>query len=150
MSSSIYRGFIENGRRYQASHADHPYFSPSDDQQFEAIEMVHIVFTVMDSQEPNPLFRSPIGPDAKHIIDIGCGEASWAIDVSDQNPHVTVWGVDRFPPSKTWVPANCILEVDDVTKQWTWPHKFDLVHIRLLPGTFAEEQWDLLYKEAYK
>lgn len=77
MSSSNYRGVVEKGRRYQVTQADQSYFSPSDDRQFESIELVHIVYTVMDSQGANPLFRSKIRPDANPIIDIGTGDGSW-------------------------------------------------------------------------
>lgn len=45
---------------------------------------------------------------------------------------------------------NCILEVDDIIKPWTWSCKFDLVHIRRSHGSFTKKQWNLPYKEIYK
>ena len=80
----------------------------------------------------------------------------------------TVRGVDLYPPPDNWVPPNCILEVDDVLKvtnippyitvfmlilynqPWMNNQKYDLVHIRMLAGSFSDEQWRLLYKQAYK
>lgn len=40
--------------------------------------------------------------------------------------------------------------VDDILKPWLWPHQWDLVHIRELYASFTEEQWRLLYKQAYR
>ncbi|CAG8365125.1 unnamed protein product [Penicillium salamii] len=59
----------------------------------------------------------------------------------------TVRGVDLFPPPVSWLPPNCILEVDDVTKEWTWQQPFDLVHMRLLDAAFTpEENEEVLYQ----
>ena len=60
-----------------------------------------------------------------------------------------VTGFDLAPPPTTWVPPNCKLEVDDALKPWYFSHKMDLVHIRDLFGSFSNEQWGLLYKQAY-
>ncbi|CAI7624433.1 unnamed protein product [Penicillium manginii] len=64
-------------------------------------------------------------------------------------PSATVRGVDLFPPPVTWMPPNCIFEVDDVLREWTWREPFDFIHIRLMYGAFAPEGWDQLYKQAY-
>lgn len=89
---------------------------PADERQWDSMNAGHLVLLVLDSQEENPLFRSPISESAQHILDIGTGDASWAIEVADQRPNCTVHGVDLYPPPQTWVPPNCILEVDDLTK----------------------------------
>ncbi|KAJ5376796.1 hypothetical protein N7509_013682 [Penicillium cosmopolitanum] len=138
LASSIARGRFENGRR-----------GPSDEKQFEAFEIGHMVFLVLDHYQDNPLFRAPIGDLPKHILDIGTGQGSWAIDVADMYPSATVRGVDLFPPPVTWMPPNCIFEVDDVLRDWTWRDPFDFIHIRLMYGAFPPEGWDQLYKQAY-
>ena len=51
------------------------------------------------------------------------------MDVADKYPDTTVHGIDLFPPPNTWVPPNCVLEVEDVGQGWTWKHKFDLIHM---------------------
>ncbi|KAI2689008.1 hypothetical protein DTO013E5_1381 [Penicillium roqueforti] len=103
--SAIARGRLENGRRYQAIKED-DYWGPSDEQQFEAFEIGHLMFLVLDHDQPNPLFRSPIGASPKNILDIGTGQGSWAIDVADRYPLATVRGVDLFPPPVLWMPPN--------------------------------------------
>jgi hypothetical protein len=66
----MYRGYIENGRRYQTVR-EGEYWGPSDEQQFETMEAGHLLYTILDSQEENPLFRSPI-PDNAQVC---CGTA---------------------------------------------------------------------------
>jgi hypothetical protein len=58
--------------------------------------------------------------------------------------------VDLFPPPIEWLPPNCILEVDDVLQSWTWQEPFDLVHLRILEGSFTPEEQKRLYAEIYK
>lgn len=40
--------------------------------------------------------------------------------------------------------------MDDITKEWTWHHKFDLIHLRLLLGAFTPEEWETLYRRCYE
>ncbi|KFY28414.1 hypothetical protein V493_02946 [Pseudogymnoascus sp. VKM F-4281 (FW-2241)] len=148
IASSMYRGYIENGRRYQTVRED-SYWGPSDEQQFETFEAGHLVYQILDCQEENTLFRSPIPENAQHIIDLGTGDGTWAVQVADRFPGVTIHGVDLYPPPVTWVPPNCIFEVDDITQEWTWHNKFDLIHLRLLLGAFKKDEWETLYRRCY-
>lgn len=110
----------------------------------------HLTLTVMESLRENPYFRSPISKNAQHIIDLGTGDGEWAMDVADRLPNLTVHGVDLYPPPATWVPPNCILEVDDITKPWTWSHKFDLVHMRYMLSALPRSEWKKLYARIYQ
>ncbi|KAJ5557369.1 hypothetical protein N7513_002958 [Penicillium frequentans] len=147
IGSSIYRGLMENGRRYQ-SLRNKEYLIPSDDQMFDSYEAGHLVALVLDSDRENPLFRAPI-TKPEHILDLGTGKGTWAIDVADMFPDATVRGVDLFPPPVTWMPPNCILEVDDALQEWTWQSNFDLVHLRIMIGSFDAAEWDRVYKRIY-
>lgn len=147
IASSLYKGFMENGRRYQTLR-DAEYFSPSDEQQFETYEVGHIACLLMNSEEHNPLYLAPVS-SPKNVLDIGTGHGSWAIDMADMYPTAVVRGVDLFPPPVSWIPPNCILEVDDVLQQWTWRDKFDLIHLRHGIGAFTSEEWENLYKQCY-
>ncbi len=90
VTSSHYRGYLENGRKYQLLMED-GYLIPTDEQQFECLEARHLWCNIRDSQEENPLLHSPIAVDAQNVLDIGMGDASWAIDVADTFPHCE-WG----------------------------------------------------------
>lgn len=148
IASSVYKGFMENGRRYQTLR-DAQYFSPSDEKQFETYEVGHLACLARHIGDPNPLYMSPV-PKPKHVLDIGTGRGSWAIDMADMLPDTLVRGVDLFPPPVTWIPPNCILEVDDVLEDWTWRDKFDLIHIRHGLGAFTPAEWDRLYSQCYE
>lgn len=63
---------------------------------------------------------------------------------------VTVRGVDLYPPPKLWTAPNCIFEVDYVLdRDWSFPHKFDLVHLRHLAGGLGHHDWEVLYHHIY-
>lgn len=147
IASSLYKGVMENGRRYQTLR-NAEYFSPSDEQQFETYEVGHLLCLLMNMDAPNPLFRAPIEAP-QHVLDIGTGQGSWAVDAADMFPEAVVRGVDLYPPPVSWIPPNCVLEVDDVLQPWTWARKFDLIHLRHGIGGFTSEEWDTLLKQCY-
>lgn len=91
----MYKGYYENGRRYQ-NVSSNKYFQPSDDKQFEANEAAHMLCLILDSTKANPLFRSPISSHACHILDVGTGSGAWALDTAD-----------RFPESKRFHEKEC-------------------------------------------
>ncbi|OGE55745.1 hypothetical protein PENARI_c004G10368 [Penicillium arizonense] len=122
---------------------------PSDEQSFESYEAGHLVDLILESDEENPLFKAPIRYKEAQILDIGTGQGNWAIDVADFLPQSTVRGVDLFPPPVTWVPPNCILEVDNILEQWTWNVPLDLIHMRGMTGSFEPHEWDRVYKQCY-
>ena len=118
-------------------------------EQVEVMETGHLTNTILDSQQKNPFFRSPISEKAQNVLDVGTGQGNWAIDVAQEFPNLIVRGVDLYPPPQTWVPPNCIFEVDNVAERWTWKERFDLIHIRQFMGALSTAQIDEFYKQAY-
>ena len=82
VTSSIYAGYVENGRRYQTVR-EGEYWGPSDEKQFENMDAVHMVHRILDHAQKNPLFHSPIPKSAQNILDLGTGNGVWARDVAD-------------------------------------------------------------------
>lgn len=82
LRSSIIQGIMEHGRRYQST-SDNSINIPSDEKQFNSMEAGHMAYTILESQQQNPYFRSPISAKAQHIIDLGTGPGGW---VSRQYP----------------------------------------------------------------
>lgn len=39
----------------------------------------HLLALVLDSERENPLFRSPVGKNPTHVLDIGTGKGNWAM-----------------------------------------------------------------------
>ena len=72
ITSSIYKGYLENGRRYQTVR-EGEYWGPSDEKQFESMETAHLVHLILDSKQSNPLFHAPITKTAQNILDVGTG-----------------------------------------------------------------------------
>ena len=85
LPSAIAKGYVQHGQRYQATKED-TIGIPSDDIQFESMSASHLVFLIMESQQKNSLFRSPIGEKAQHVLDLGTGNEDWATDVADRFP----------------------------------------------------------------
>ncbi len=86
IKSEIYRGYMENGRRYQTV-AEDKFYGPSDEKQFESMNAGHMTYSVLESQQENPFFRSPILQSAQHILDLGTGDGTWALEVADRFPN---------------------------------------------------------------
>lgn len=62
----------------------------------------------------------------------------------------TVRGVDLFPPPNSWLPPNCIFEVDNILNEWTWLQPFDLIHMRIMDGAFTCQETAQLYQQCYE
>ncbi|KAJ5100860.1 hypothetical protein N7456_006912 [Penicillium angulare] len=80
IASDLYKGFMENGRRYRALRSS-GYFSPADERQFEMYEMGHLAALLVNSARAKPLFCAPI-QDPKRVLDVGTGKGAWAIEVA--------------------------------------------------------------------
>lgn len=59
----------------------------ADETQWESTLAGHMLMLIMDSQRRNTLFRSPLPPNAQHVIDVGTGAGDWALDVADAYPN---------------------------------------------------------------
>lgn len=55
--------------------------------------------------------------------------------------------LDLSPIQPSWTPPNVRFEVDDFEQEWTFKHKFDLIHTRTLMG--AVRDWPALFKKIY-
>lgn len=70
-------------------------------------------------------------------------------DFADKFPQCSVIGTDISPIQPTWVPPNLNFEIEDCTREWTFPeNEFDYIHIRYLIGCITN--WHQLFKEAYR
>lgn len=48
------------------------------------------------------------------------------------------------------MPPNCILEVDNILEEWTWRDPLDLIHMRIMTGSFDHAGWDHVYASSYR
>lgn len=86
-------------------------------------------------------------PTGKSKIPI---QLTYSIDILTKRNTATVRGVDLFPPPVTWMPPNCILEVDNIAEEWTWNEPQDLIHMRIMIGAFDDAEWTRVYQQCYE
>jgi SAM-dependent methyltransferase len=152
ITSSITDYVYENGRRYHAYRSGQ-YVLPNDDAEQERLDLQHHIWRLLLQ---GGLYTAPLkiptadepgrGADFR-ILDLGCGTGIWAIDMADEFPRASVFGVDLSPIQPEWVPGNCRFHVDDYEDDWTYrdDEKFDYIHGRALSGTCAD--WGRFYRQ---
>lgn len=156
----------ENGRRYHAYRSGQ-YVLPNDEDEQERLDLQHHIWRLLLQ---GALYTAPLkipkpgdptvtaatteggegvgdGGDFR-ILDLGCGTGIWAIDMADEFPRASVFGVDLSPIQPEWVPGNCRFHVDDYEDEWTYheDERFDYIHGRALSGTVSD--WANFYRQA--
>ncbi|KAI1401743.1 S-adenosyl-L-methionine-dependent methyltransferase [Hypoxylon fuscum] len=149
-TNSITESILEyrtiKGRTYHSEKHESKYFTPNDEQQMQSQDITHHYLTIMLDDK---LFLAPIKDDIEKVLDVGTGTGIWSIDMGDQHPNAEVIGTDLSPTQPVWVPPNVKFEIDDCTKEWTWPdNTFDFIHMRYLFGAIAD--WPGLLRNAFR
>lgn len=152
ITSSITDYVYENGRRYHAYRSGQ-YVLPNDEAEQERLDLQHHIWRLLLG---GALFTAPLriprssepvaeGNGDFRILDLGCGTGIWAIDMADEYPRASVYGVDLSPIQPEWVPSNCHFHVDDYEDEWPYraDEQFDYIHGRALSGTVTD--WSNFY-----
>ncbi|OJD22276.1 hypothetical protein ACJ73_06377 [Blastomyces percursus] len=150
-----------NGRRYNSFRAGE-YILPNDEDEQDRMDLVrisealdiilsdvillthHIYKLLLDGD----IYVSPIKANPQRVLDIGTGTGIWAIDFADAHPESHVVGNDLSPIQPSWVPTNCVFEIDDLEATWPYTRPFDFIHARELAGSIGD--FDKLFEQAYK
>ncbi|KAL2195340.1 S-adenosyl-L-methionine-dependent methyltransferase [Corynascus similis CBS 632.67] len=163
LTSSITNYVYENGRRYHAYRSGQ-YVLPNDEDEQERLDLQHHIWRLLlrgalytaPLDIPGPAEGSTSGFSNSgdggkgnnfRVLDLGCGTGIWAIDMADEHPGASVFGVDLSPIQPEWVPGNCRFHVDDYEDAWTYrdDERFDYIHGRALSGTVAD--WADFYRQ---
>ncbi|PHH61259.1 hypothetical protein CDD81_637 [Ophiocordyceps australis] len=145
LAESIFNYRNIHGRTYQSSKTTE-YWGPNDDRQNNGLDIAHHFITMLKGDR---LFEAPITSSPTRILDVGTGTGIWVIDMADTYPAAEVVGTDISPIQPTWVPPNCVFQIEDAQLEWTYrPNSFDFVHIRALYGSIAD--WGYLYRQAFE
>ncbi|CAO1603162.1 hypothetical protein XANCAGTX0491_006754 [Xanthoria calcicola] len=143
LDSAYSRYRWENGRRYHAFR-DGAYWGPNDDTHNDQQDIAHHAWRLALNHK---LYLAPVHNPGR-ILDVGTGTGIWAIEMAELFPNAQVVGTDLSPIQPTWVPPNCVFEVDDVTMEWTFrKDSFDFIHSREMFGSIAD--WDEYFHQCY-
>ncbi|KAK1767402.1 S-adenosyl-L-methionine-dependent methyltransferase [Phialemonium atrogriseum] len=149
VTSSIREYRTIHGRTYHSKFGDTDYWASNDERQTEAMDINHHALTLSIGDK---LHLAPLKKDIKRALDVGTGTVlliEIGSDFADEFPDTEVVGTDLSPIQPSWVPPNLKFEIDDCTKNWTFPRdSFDYIHIRWLVGSIPD--WNELFKQAYK
>ncbi|KJZ68184.1 hypothetical protein HIM_12423 [Hirsutella minnesotensis 3608] len=74
----------------------------------------------------------------RSILDIGTGTGKWAVDLADQDPSVTIVGLDLSPNQPEFVPPNVHFFVENVETEWSESESTRTFHNRSTAGSRAD------------
>ncbi|KAL2822794.1 S-adenosyl-L-methionine-dependent methyltransferase [Aspergillus cavernicola] len=143
LASSVINYQYENGRRYHA-YREGEYMFPNDEREQERLDLHHHICKLALG---GALYRAPLEPGVKKILDLGTGTGVWAIDMADEFLEAIVTGTDLSPIQPTWVPPNCRFEIDDFELRWNFSQSFDYIHMRAIEGSVKD--FNRLFKQAH-
>ncbi|KKZ65271.1 hypothetical protein EMCG_08878 [[Emmonsia] crescens] len=143
LASSVKKYVYANGRRYNSFRAGE-YILPNDEDEQDRMDLTHHIYKLLLDGD---IYCSPIKANPQRVLDIGTGTGIWAIDFADAHPESQVVGNDLSPIQPSWVPTNCIFEIDDLEATWPYTRPFDFIHARELAGSISD--FDKLFKQAY-
>ncbi|KAG7055773.1 methyltransferase domain-containing protein [Colletotrichum scovillei] len=146
LRSSILEHEVENGRTYH-SMSSGKYQYPNDEKENDRLD-VDFQHHIWKLTLGGALATAPAHKTAKRVLDMGTGTGIWACEYADEFPSTEVIGVDLSPIQPEWTPPNCIFEIDDLEKEWTWTEPFDYIHCRTMEGSFANPP--KIIKKIYK
>ncbi|KAK3377667.1 S-adenosyl-L-methionine-dependent methyltransferase [Podospora didyma] len=129
-----------HGRRY-----DQVGLYPNDERAETRLKLEHELFRLIFL---NSLVFCPCD-NVKDVLDVGAGTGCWANEFADKQTEASVIGVVM---SKALLPElcapNCEFQVDDLSMEWNWRKKFDLIHIQGLGRSFGNLEHT--FREAFK
>ncbi|GAB1311852.1 hypothetical protein MFIFM68171_02062 [Madurella fahalii] len=125
-----------HGTRYTASRALGAAVSEHQEGLMAAVHAAHL-HLAGDKLLPDPIplpsrswLNCCLNVQAR-VLDAGTGTGSWVFDVAASYLNVDVVAADDLQIQPADVPYNCSVEIDDLTKEWTWlDDPFDLIHVR--------------------
>lgn len=90
---------------------------------------------------PSSLSSAPTSPTSTpfHILDIGTGTGTWAMEMGDLFPSAMIEATDLSPIQPSAVPSNVHFIIDDAEHpDWAVPfNHYDYIHARAMLGAFA-------------
>ncbi|PGG96048.1 hypothetical protein GX51_08009 [Blastomyces parvus] len=118
---------------------------PNDEDEQDRMDLTHHIYKLLLDGD---IYVSPIKQNPQRVLDIGTGTGIWAIDFAETIINSRLIGNDLSPIQPSWVPTNCVFEIDDLEAAWPYTRPFDFIHARELAGSIAN--FDKLFEQAYE
>ncbi|KAF9433757.1 hypothetical protein BGZ76_009022 [Entomortierella beljakovae] len=135
------------GRRYHNTSS--LYMLPNDTEEVDRLHLQHYIFKLVTNDKN---IHVPMPKDHGRIADLGCGPATWTMDMATEHTSIDFVGVDIssiFPQAIH--PRNCSFYKEDILQGISQPDKsFDVVYQRNVTSGFTFEHWQRSIQEAYR
>ncbi|KAG0270571.1 hypothetical protein DFQ27_004283 [Actinomortierella ambigua] len=134
------------GRKYH-NHASSRYVLPCDSEEIDRLHLQHYVLKLALQKN----LHVPL-PSMGRVLDVGCGGATWTMDMATEMPEASFYGIDIAPIYPTAIhPRNCHFSKQDITAGTTFDaNSFDVVFQRNLSFGLTPEQWESAIAEAVR
>lgn len=101
--------------------------------------------------EDKYLFNNLKNDEKVLVLDSGCGNGNWCLDMSEEYPHIEFFGIDKmdiFP--KDIKPMNCFFEEKDLFEYISTTQKmFNLITQRFMAMYLKEDEWKKILDNYY-
>ncbi|KAG0371086.1 S-adenosyl-L-methionine-dependent methyltransferase [Gamsiella multidivaricata] len=136
-----------HGRRYH--NTDSLYMLPNDTEEIDRLHLQHYIFKMLMG---NKNIHVPFPKENGRIIDLGCGPATWTMDMATELTSVNFIGVDISPIFPTAIhPRNCSFYRENILRGISQPsNTFDVVYQRNVAPGFTVENWQQALDETYR
>ncbi|KIW29363.1 uncharacterized protein PV07_05182 [Cladophialophora immunda] len=144
VTASIYEYERLYNRTYHSFHRG-KYLMPNDEREQDRIDITYHAARL--SMRDNLFFAPVLNP--RGILDIGTGTGTWALEAAETHPEANVVGTDLSPIQPNYVTTNLTFEIADADEEWAFPHRFDLVHSRIM-NDFTLRSWPHFFEQAFQ
>ncbi|GJJ75376.1 hypothetical protein EMPS_07734 [Entomortierella parvispora] len=134
------------GRRFHNTSS--LYMLPNDTQEVDRLHEQHYILKILfEGKNIHVSIK-----DHDKVIDLGCGAATWIMDMATELNHVDFVGIDISPIYPTAIhPKNCTFYQENILQGISQPNEsFDIVYQRNVAPGFTFEHWQQGLGEAFR
>ncbi|CAG8501612.1 24_t:CDS:2 [Racocetra persica] len=131
-----------NGRRYHNVENIY-YFFPNDDQEIDRLQLQHYMMRFIWRSNFSSPMRDLLEEGYAHVLDVGCGPATWLLEMASDFPKCEFTGVDVVPVMPLTIkPQNINFIEANLLNGLPFPdNHFDFTYIRFLNCAFPSNLW---------
>ncbi|CAG8741692.1 921_t:CDS:2, partial [Racocetra fulgida] len=131
-----------NGRRYHNVENIH-YFFPNDDQEIDRLQLQHYMMRFIWRSNFSSPMRDLLEEGYAQVLDVGCGPATWLLEMASDFPKCEFTGVDVVPVMPLTIkPQNINFVEANLLNGLPFPDDhFDFTYIRFLNCALPSDLW---------